>query len=137
MCKDCYPELLEDQQKAFEFLTEKAVKVSKNSYSPYSNYKVGCALITDDGHIFTGCNVENASYGLTLCAECTCIGNMVSNGCKTIRYLVCVDADGNDIAPCGRCRQIIVEHSDRENSRFSIDGKIYDCEALLPASFEL
>eukprot|EP00766_Chilomastix_caulleryi_P000694 gnl/Chilomastix_caulleri/1673.p1 GENE.gnl/Chilomastix_caulleri/1673~~gnl/Chilomastix_caulleri/1673.p1 ORF type:complete len:148 (+),score=9.48 gnl/Chilomastix_caulleri/1673:54-497(+) len=90
-------------------LLEKAIEASKNSYSPYSKYPVGAALITDDGHIFTGCNVENASYGLSICAERNAICKMVSEGFRTIKAIACVTKDCG--LPCGMCRQFINEFS--------------------------
>ncbi len=97
-------------------LVEAAVEASKNSYSPYSKYKVGAALLTKGGEIFSSCNVEVASYGLTDCAESSLISKAVSEGMvrkhgrKFIRAVAVVTKNGG--MSCGRCRQRIREHAD-------------------------
>jgi cytidine deaminase len=88
----------------------------KKAYVPYSKFPVGAAALTDDGRIVSGCNVENASYGLTLCAECSLVSElaMTSDAGKGPAKLVaftCVDGHGNILMPCGRCRQLLFEHS--------------------------
>ena len=88
----------------------------KRAYVPYSKFPVGAAALTDDGRIVSGCNVENASYGLTLCAECSLVSElaMTSDAGKGPAKLVaftCVDGHGNILMPCGRCRQLLFEHS--------------------------
>jgi len=80
------------------------------AYSPYSKFPVGVAALVDDGRIITGCNVENASYGLTLCAECGLVSNLISSGGGRLIAVVCVDSAGQYLAPCGRCRQLLFEH---------------------------
>ena len=80
------------------------------AYAPYSKFPVGVAGLVDDGRIITGCNVENASYGLTLCAECGMVSELISTGGGKLVAVVCVDGEGNFLAPCGRCRQLLFEH---------------------------
>lgn len=81
------------------------------AYAPYSNFPVGAAALVDDGRIVAGCNVENASYGLTLCAECGLVSDLVAGGGGRLVALVCVDATGGPLMPCGRCRQLLWEHA--------------------------
>lgn len=82
-----------------------------HSYSPYSNFPVGVAAIVDDGRIISGANVENASYGLTLCAECALVSSLYMTGGGKLVAFTCVDGHGNILMPCGRCRQLLFEHS--------------------------
>ena len=93
-----------------------ALRAAANSamvkaYVPYSKFKVGAAALTEDGRIVSGCNVENASYGLTLCAECALVGDLVMTGGGRLVAFTCVDGHGNVLMPCGRCRQLLFEHS--------------------------
>ncbi|HEY8912579.1 cytidine deaminase [Lacisediminihabitans sp.] len=82
-----------------------------HAYAPYSNFPVGAAAIVDDGRIITGANVENASYGLTLCAECALVSSLHMTGGGRLVAFTCVDGHGNILMPCGRCRQLLYEHS--------------------------
>ena len=86
----------------------------KLSYSPYSKFPVGVAGYTIDGRLVSGCNVENASYGLTLCAECSMISQLIMTGGGRLTAVVCVDSNGNYLSPCGRCRQLLFEHGGNE-----------------------
>jgi cytidine deaminase len=88
-----------------------AMEARSHAYAPYSNFPVGAAALVDDGRIVTGCNVENASYGLTLCAECGVISELARSGGGALTALVCVDETGEALAPCGRCRQLLFEHA--------------------------
>jgi cytidine deaminase len=88
-----------------------AVEAMKKSYSPYSNFAVGAAAITTDGRVVSGCNIENASYGLTLCAECSLVSDLLMTGGGKLVAFTCVDANSNVLMPCGRCRQLLVEHA--------------------------
>ncbi len=81
------------------------------AYVPYSGYPVGAAAIVDDGRLVSGCNVENASYGLTLCAECSLVSQLQMTGGGKLVAFVCVNRDDQVIMPCGRCRQLLYEHS--------------------------
>ncbi|MGM0602332.1 MAG: cytidine deaminase [Bacillota bacterium] len=93
-------------------LFEAAKEVKKNAYVPYSNFPLGAAVLTDDGKIFTGVNIENASFGLTNCAERTAIFNAVSQGYKNIKALLLVSSTEKPVTPCGACRQVIKEFAD-------------------------
>jgi cytidine deaminase len=92
-------------------LREVANESMKQAYAPYSNFPVGAAALTSDGRIVAGCNVENASYGLGLCAECSLVSNLMMTGGGKLVAFTCVDAHGNILMPCGRCRQLLFEHS--------------------------
>ena len=93
-----------------EALTKAARNAAAQSYSPYSHYAVGAALLAEDGRIFTGCNVENASYGLTMCAERTAVFKAVSDGCRHFSALVIAAGKADKIGtPCGACRQVLAE----------------------------
>ncbi|CAN5211211.1 cytidine deaminase [soil metagenome] len=94
----------------WEALRAAARDVMSHAYAPYSQFPVGAAALVDDGRIVVGCNVENASYGLTLCAECAVVSALhVSGGGRLVAF-ACVDAHGNALMPCGRCRQLLWEH---------------------------
>ncbi|HOB15554.1 MAG TPA: cytidine deaminase [Defluviitoga sp.] len=118
-------------------LYEEALKVREKAYAPYSKYKVGAALLTEDGEIITGCNVENASYGLTICAERNAIFSAVARGKSNFKGLLVV-AEGDDLAkPCGACRQVMNEFGDFDvflaNTKGDIErSKVSD---LLPKAF--
>lgn len=91
-------------------LRHKATEVVKWAYAPYSGFPVGAAALVDDGRIVVGCNVENVSYGLGLCAECSAVCALHSSGGGRLIALSCVAADGEVLMPCGRCRQVLLEH---------------------------
>ena len=95
-------------------LRREATAVMARAYAPYSRYPVGAAALVDDGRIVTGCNVENASYGVGLCAECGVASNLAASGGGRLVALVCVDSKGELLAPCGRCRQVLMEFGGRE-----------------------
>ena len=96
-------------------LREAANAAMKKAYVPYSKFPVGAAALTSDGRIVSGCNVENASYGLTLCAECSLVSELAmssgNSGPAKLVAFTCVDGHGNILMPCGRCRQLLFEHS--------------------------
>ena len=94
----------------WEVLRRSAVKAMGNAYAPYSNYPVGAAALVDDGRVVTGCNVENVSYGLTLCAECGLVGALRTTGGGRLVAFSCANANGDVLLPCGRCRQLLHEH---------------------------
>ncbi len=87
-----------------------AVDAMRGAYAPYSKFPVGAAALVNDGRVVRGCNVENASYGLTLCAECGLVSALAASGGGRLVALSCVDGDGAPLMPCGRCRQLIWEH---------------------------
>lgn len=95
--------------KSEELLTEKANDMLKNAYVPYSSFPVGAALLSKTGEVFTGCNVENSSYGLSICAERTAIFKAVSEGSREFDKLVITGYTEGPISPCGACRQVISE----------------------------
>ncbi|MFZ1062857.1 MAG: cytidine deaminase [Acidimicrobiales bacterium] len=94
----------------WETLRERAIRATSTSYSPYSHVKVGAAGYTTDGRIVEGANVENASYGLTLCAECSLVSDLARQGGGRLAGVSIVAGDAQPIAPCGRCRQLLYEH---------------------------
>jgi cytidine deaminase len=85
-----------------------------SAYAPYSKYPVGAAALVDDGRIVSGCNVENASYGLTLCAECGLVSALHASGGGRLTAFACVDGASAPLMPCGRCRQLLWEHGGAE-----------------------
>jgi cytidine deaminase len=91
-------------------LRDKAVQAAQRAYAPYSRLRVGAAGLVDDRRVVSGCNVENVSYGLGLCAECAVVCGLHSTGGGRLIALVCVDAEGSLLMPCGRCRQVLLEH---------------------------
>ena len=84
--------------------------VATRAYAPYSQFQVGAAALVDDGRVVSGCNVENASYGLTLCAECAVVSALHTSGGGRLVAISCVGRDGEPLPPCGRCRQLLWEH---------------------------
>lgn len=94
----------------WEALRAAAREVMATAYAPYSSFAVGAAALVDDGRVVVGCNVENASYGLGLCAECTLVGALHTSGGGRLVAFACVDGHGNALMPCGRCRQLLWEH---------------------------
>ena len=97
--------------KTVEKLLEAAQKVKENAYAPYSHFHVGAALITDTGKIYPGCNVENTSYGLTICAERNAIFRMISDGEHRIAEILVIGDTEEFLPPCGACRQVMTEFS--------------------------
>lgn len=95
-------------------LRNNAIDASRGAYAPYSGFPVGAAAIVDDDRIILGCNVENVSYGLGLCAECAVVCALHSGGGGRLVALSCVAADGAPLMPCGRCRQVLYEHGGPE-----------------------
>jgi len=111
-----------------------AVAAMENAYAPYSKFAVGAAALTADGRIVSGCNVENASYGLTLCAECALVGNLHMTGGGLLRAFYCVDAHGNVLMPCGRCRQLLYEFRAPDMELMTTQG-IKTMDQVLPDAF--
>jgi len=119
-------------------LIDLAFNVMKNAHAPYSGFKVGAVLICNDGRVFTGCNVENASYGLSICAERVAVFKAISEGYKDFEFLVLVSDSNEPCFPCGACRQvlwefnpdlkIILSNKRRETEEFGLRG-------LLPRAF--
>ncbi|MDJ1138455.1 cytidine deaminase [Streptomyces iconiensis] len=94
----------------WEALRTRAHEAMSRAYAPYSGFPVGAAALVDDGRVITGCNIENASYGLTLCAECGLVSALFAGGGGRLVAFTCVGGDGRVVAPCGRCRQLLWEH---------------------------
>jgi len=94
----------------WDVLRTTAQQMTARSYAPYSGYRVGAAALVDDGRLVRGCNVENASLGLSLCAECGLVSDLAAGGGGRLVAFCCVDGQGAVIMPCGRCRQLLWEH---------------------------
>jgi cytidine deaminase len=114
-------------------LRETALAVAKNAYVPYSKFHVGAAALVDDGRIITGCNVENASYGLTLCAECGLVSELIKSGGGRL-VAVCTVGNGEPVTPCGRCRQLLWEHGGA-NMLLEVNGVPRKLSEMLPVAF--
>lgn len=91
-------------------LRDRAIEATGWSYVPYSRFPVGVAALVDDGRVVSGCNIENASYGITLCAECSLVSELFRTGGGRLVAVACVDGHGEALMPCGRCRQLLWEH---------------------------
>lgn len=115
-------------------LRDEAIAVMKKAYVPYSHFPVGVAALVDDGRIVTGCNVENASYGLTLCAECGLVSQLAATGGGRLVAFCCVDINGNPLMPCGRCRQLLQEHGGA-TLQLMTDQGVKPLSELLPWAF--
>ena len=115
-------------------LTAEAKKAMERAYAPYSNFPVGAAALTDDGRVVSGCNVENASYGLGLCAECSMVSELFRTGGGKLVAFACVDGNGDALMPCGRCRQLLFEHAAEGMLLQTISG-IKPIEEVLPDAF--
>jgi cytidine deaminase len=118
----------------WEELRAAASSAMSNAYAPYSNFPVGVAGLVDDGRIVTGCNVENASYGVALCAECGLISSLIATGGGKLVAVACVDRHGNSLMPCGRCRQLLWEHGGPNCLLDSVSG-IKSMAEILPDAF--
>ena len=119
-------------------LIERAREMTLRSYAPYSKYRVGCALLGSDGKVYTGCNIESASYGATLCAERAAIANGVSAGCRSFQKAAVISDHPAVCTPCGICRQLLYEFSDHLVVLCcTSDGQVdrYTIEEVLPHGF--
>ncbi|MEY2635073.1 MAG: hypothetical protein RIS75_1013 [Actinomycetota bacterium] len=116
-----------------QLITE-AQRIMKTAYAPYSKYPVGAAALVDDGRMVSGCNVENASYGLTLCAECGLVSQLIATGGGRLVAFACVDAAGTALTPCGRCRQLLFEHGG-PNLLIWDGDRILTMDQILPGAF--
>ncbi|AIA05540.1 MULTISPECIES: cytidine deaminase [Streptomyces] len=115
-------------------LRTQARDAMSRAYAPYSGYPVGAAALVDDGRTVTGCNVENASYGLGLCAECGLVSALFASGGGRLTAFTCVDGKGELLVPCGRCRQLLHEHGGPDLLVDTAAG-IRPLAALLPDAF--
>jgi cytidine deaminase len=118
----------------WESLTEEARRICTRAYAPYSKYPVGAAALADDGRVLTGCNVENAAYGVTLCAECGLVSSLVATGGGRLTHFVCVNGAGDVIMPCGRCRQLLFEHGGNDLLLLTVSG-VRPMSEVLPDAF--
>lgn len=125
----------------YDVLLEKAKEVSKNAYAKYSNFKVGACVLAQSGKTYVGCNVENASYGLAICAERSAIVNAIANGEQSILAIAIYSPNMENCLPCGACRQVIFEfQKDKEVeivTETKSGHKIYKIKELLPEGFKL
>lgn len=115
-------------------LKKHAIEAMHTAYAPYSGFPVGAAALVDDGRIVTGCNVENASYGVGLCAECGLVSELARSGGGKLVAFSCVDGQGNTLMPCGRCRQLLYEHSAPGMILETVSGK-KTIDEVLPDAF--
>lgn len=123
-----------------QLLLKRAKQGRENAYVPYSKFKVGAAVLNGDGEVYTGCNIENVSYGLTNCAERTAIFKAVSNGKKDLKAIAIVADVGDNICmPCGACRQVIAEFMGEDSmiicANTEGDYKMFSVEDILPGAF--
>lgn len=118
----------------WESLRTQARDAMSRAYAPYSGYPVGAAALVDDGRTVTGCNVENASYGLALCAECGLVSALFAGGGGRLTAFTCVDGAGELLVPCGRCRQLLYEHGG-PNLLVDTAAGIRPLSDLLPDAF--
>jgi cytidine deaminase len=115
-------------------LRRAAQEAMTRAYAPYSRYRVGAAALVDDGRLVTGCNVENAAYGVTLCAECGLVSQLHITGGGRLTHFVCVNGDGEVIMPCGRCRQLLYENGGPDLLLMTVDG-VHTMDEVLPWAF--
>lgn len=117
-------------------LRDAAHQATSRSYAPYSRFRVGAAALVDDGRVLTGCNVENASYGISLCAECGIVSSLHDSGGGRLVAVTAMHADGTILAPCGRCRQLLLEAG---GGALMVDGAAgpRPLSELLPDSFSV
>lgn len=118
----------------WDALRAAAHAASGRAYAPYSRYPVGAAALVDDGRVVTGCNVENAGYGVTLCAECGLVSDLVNGGGGRLVAFTCCDGAGERIMPCGRCRQLLWEHGGAALLVDTPEG-VRSMDELLPQAF--
>lgn len=127
-------------QDVYKKLYVKALEVRKNAYAPFSGFKVGAALLTDDGSIYTGVNIENSSYGATICAERTAFVKAISEGHRDFRALAVTAGSDQEALPCGICRQFMYEFSPHMEVITGTDTEhlnVRTLEELLPLGFRL
>lgn len=121
-------------------LIQEAIEARKQAYTPYSQFKVGAAVLTADGNVFRGCNIENASYGLTNCAERTAIFKAISEGEPKVKAIAIVADTEGPVSPCGACRQVIAEFSDDHTKVYlsNLKGDLLETSIaeLLPGFFK-
>ena len=141
LIKKIFGTILNKQQSNPLTLLEAAVAIGVNAYAPYSNFKVGAALLADDGKTYSGCNVENVAYPLGQCAEGNAIAAMVAAGATKVREILIASPNSHFCTPCGGCRQRIFEFADQQTliHMATNDGKVktVSMDDILPLAFEL
>lgn len=125
---------VEINEETWNILHTHAVDAMRKAYAPYSMFPVGVAALVDDGRIVTGCNVENASFGLTLCAECGMVSELIKTGGGRLLAFTCVNAFEENLIPCGRCRQLLYEHGG-PNLQLMMPTGITPMSQVLPEAF--
>ena len=118
----------------WEALRAEATSAMEHAYAPYSGYQVGAAALVEDGRVVTGCNVENAAYGVALCAECGLVSQLHLTGGGRLPHFVCVDREGSVIMPCGRCRQLLSENGGPALLLQTVSG-VRRMDEVLPDAF--
>ncbi len=118
----------------WDALRAEAVAAREHAYAPYSSYPVGCAALAEDGRVLSGCNVENAAYGVALCAECGLVSQLHLTGGGRLTHFVCVDRTGSVLMPCGRCRQLLFENGGPELLLLTVSG-VRRMDEVLPDAF--
>jgi cytidine deaminase len=118
----------------WDALRAEAVAIMRRAYAPYSHYPVGAAARVDDGRVVVGCNVENAAYGVGLCAECGLVSTLHATGGGRLTHFVCVDGQEAVIMPCGRCRQLLSEQGGPDLLLWTVSG-IRPMREVLPDAF--
>ncbi len=118
----------------WEALRAEASAAMEHAYAPYSGYRVGAAALVGDGRVVSGCNVENAAYGVALCAECGLVSDLHRGGGGRLTHFVCVDGAGAVIMPCGRCRQLLSENGGPGLLLWTVSG-VKRMDEVLPDAF--
>ena len=125
----------------YKILMDKAIEASKNSYSPYSNFAVGACVLTENDKMYSGCNFENSSFGLTICAERNAIGSAVADGKRNIKAVAIYSPNAEYCYPCGACRQVMYEFRSESGTDIITTGadgiRVNSLEELLPEGFNL
>ncbi len=118
----------------WDALKDQAVEAATHAYAPYSHYRVGAAARVDDGRVVVGCNVENAAYGVALCAECGMVSQLHVTGGGRLTHTVCVNGRAEVIMPCGRCRQLLMENGGPDLLVLTVSG-VRPMHEVLPDAF--
>lgn len=126
----------------YEELMQKAIEASQNAYAPYSNFPVGACILAESGNYYCGCNFENGSLGMTICAERNAVGTAILNGERKIKAIAIYSPKQDNCTPCGACRQVLHEFCDSDTEldvivKIGDELKVYTLAHLLPESFTL